>query len=249
MEDSNITSPSKIQEQGDSDSVDIILADFASYLRKLKRNHAYASIHILADYFISIARCFTITISEYAYFLDKYQSSELTDADLSQTDIVTYLKSLIDRLEGVTGTIFNSSDLHLSSKKPLVAEYHPLTEVEEVQRLKQELADYPELSEILDETITSPETVRVETHETRDEVRQTFSRKLPQVSTRSSVGDPDLANILDQLPSSSATNKLEIHEETILRTVESLESFAFGEKVPLFKVLSEQPHVNQSPKN
>ena len=228
MEDPNIPSPRKLQRDGNSDSVDIILADFAAQLHKLKRNHAYASIHILADYFISIARCFTITTSEYEYFLDKYQGSLITEADLSQTEIVIYLKTLIERLEGVTGTTFDSSALHLSSEKPLAVsnqdDLPPQTEVEEVQRLKKELADYPELSEILDETITSPAIVSI-----------------PQKITPPSEGDPDLVNILEQLPPSSPTTQSDIHKETILRAVESLESFSFGEKVPLFKVFND-PH-------
>ena len=245
MEDSNITSSSKAS---DSDSVDIILADFAAYLRKLKRNQAFASIHILADYFISIARCFTVPISEYQYFLDKYHGSEFGDTDLSQTKIVAYLKSLIDRLESVTGIAFNSADLHLSSEPAPEPEACFQTEVEEVQQLKQELADYPELSEILDETLTPSESLRSETRETKKTVLPTFSRPPPLVSRRSSPGDPDLLNILEQLPTSAAVNKLDLQEETILRTVESLESFAFGKKVPLFKVLSDSSNDQQPPK-
>ena len=124
--------------------------------------------------------------------------------------------------------------------------YCCITEVEEVQRLKQELADYPDLSEILDETMTSPETT--ETTEPMKSTKSTFIRRLPPVSKSSSCGDPDLVNILDQLPTSAYTTKSELHEETILRTVESLESFAFGEKVPLFKLLNDQPGSNQSQK-
>jgi len=143
MEYQNVGLPVISPKVDDSDSVDIILADFASYLRKLKRDKAFASIHILADYFISIASCFTITTSEYEYFLDKYRGSELGDTDLSQTTIVIYLKSLIDRLEGVTGIQFNSAELHLSSEPATVTELHFQTEVEEVLRLKQELVITP----------------------------------------------------------------------------------------------------------
>lgn len=248
MEDQKLEVQVSPQSQVDSDSVDIILADFAAYLRKLKRNQAFASIHILADYFISIARCFTVPISEYQYFLDKYYGSEIGDTDLSQTKIVAYLTSLIDRLESVTGIAFNSADLHLSSESAPETKACFETEVEEVQQLKQELADYPELSEILDETLAPSESPRSEMRETTKTVLTTFSRPPPLVSRRSSPGDPDLANILEQLPTSVAADKLDLQEETILRTVESLESFAFGKKVPLFEVLSESPNEKQSPK-
>ena len=86
-----------------NDSFDQLNLDFSKYIRELQRKKAHLSIFLLVDQFISITKIFALSSDEYLYFQNKYRSSELSNKDLTQTEIVMYLKEIIERLEKITG--------------------------------------------------------------------------------------------------------------------------------------------------
>jgi len=134
-----------------NDSFDQLNLDFSKYIRELQRKKAHLSIFLLVDQFISITKIFALSSDEYTYFQTKYRSSELSKKDLTQTEIVMYLKDIIERLEKITGKTFKAAQLKKISSKNWENE----SDFTELQKLKDDISQYPELIEIFKETIVN----------------------------------------------------------------------------------------------
>ena len=90
------------------DSFDQLNLDFSEFIRELQQKKAHLSIFLLVDQFISITKIFGLSSEEYIYYQTKYRSSELSTKDLTQTEIVMYLKDIIERLEKITKKTFKA---------------------------------------------------------------------------------------------------------------------------------------------
>lgn len=135
----------------DEDTVDLIKTDVFQYIRKLEKQKALLSVYLLVDSFLAIAESFSLNPSEYEYYLEKYNTAEISGTDLKKTDIIDYLKNIIFRLEKVTDKTFNVKNLKIyytDAEKEAAEEEL----AEEEAQLREELSEFPELQEILDET-------------------------------------------------------------------------------------------------
>ena len=134
-----------------NDSFDQLNLDFSKYIRELQRKKAHLSIFLLVDQFISITKIFALSSDEYTYFQTKYRSSELSNKDLTQTEIVMYLKEIIERFEKITGKTFKAEQLKKTSSEGWEDE----SDFTELQKLKDDIAQFPDLIEIFKETIVN----------------------------------------------------------------------------------------------
>ncbi len=133
------------------DSFDQLNLDFSKFIRELQRKKAHLSVFLLVDQFISITKIFALSSNEYAYYQKKYRSSELSDKDLTQTEIVMYLKEIIERLEKITGKKFKAEQL----KKTSSEDWENKSDFTELEKLKDDISQYPDLVEIFKETIVN----------------------------------------------------------------------------------------------
>ena len=133
------------------DSFDQLNLDFSKFIRELQRKKAHLSVFLVVDQFISITRIFGVLSEEYIYFQNKYRSSELSDKDLTQTEIVMYLKEIIERLEKITGKTFKAEQL----KKVSSEDWESESDFTELEKLKDDISQYPDLIEIFKETIVN----------------------------------------------------------------------------------------------
>lgn len=134
-----------------NDSFDQLNLDFSKYIRELQRKKAHLSIFLLVDQFISITKIFALSSDEYLYFQNKYRSSELSNKDLTQTEIVMYLKEIIERLEKITGKTFKAEQL----KKISSEGWEDESDFTELQKLKDDISQFPDLIEIFKETVVN----------------------------------------------------------------------------------------------
>lgn len=93
------------------DSLDQILQDLSSYIRKLKKNKQYYSIVRLISQFINLAKNYNLNVSEYEYYLEKYSQEERSSHDLSPQEIDVLLSSYEERLR----TIINYTPLSVEN--------------------------------------------------------------------------------------------------------------------------------------
>ncbi len=133
------------------DSFDQLNLDFSKYIRELQQKKAHLSIFLLVDQFISITKIFGLSSEEYIYFQTKYRSSELSIKDLTQTEIVMYLKEIIERLEKITKKTFKAEQL----KKTSSDDWEDESDFTELQKLKDDISQFPDLIEIFKETIVN----------------------------------------------------------------------------------------------
>jgi len=133
------------------DSFDQLNLDFSKFIRELQQKKAHLSIFLLVDQFISITKIFGLSSDEYTYFQTKYRSSELSSKDLTQTEIVMFLKEIIERLEKTTGKTFKAEQL----KKTASENWEDESDFTELQKLKDDISQYPDLVEIFKETIVN----------------------------------------------------------------------------------------------
>ena len=134
-----------------NDSFDQLNLDFSKYIRELQQKKANLSVFLLVDQFISITKIFALSSDEYTYYQNKYRSSELSSKDLTQTEIVMYLKEIIERLEKITGKTFKAEQLKKTSSEGWEDE----SDFTELQKLKDDIAQFPDLIEIFKETIVN----------------------------------------------------------------------------------------------
>lgn len=133
------------------ESFDQLNLDFSKFIRELQGKKAHLSIFLLVDQFISITKIFALSSDEYFYYQNKYRSSELSSKDLTQTEIVMYLKEIIERLEKITGKTFKAEQL----KKTSAVGWENESDFTELQKLKDDISQYPDLIEIFKETIVN----------------------------------------------------------------------------------------------
>jgi len=133
------------------DSFDQLNLDFSKFIRELQQKKAHLSIFLLVDQFKSITKIFGLSSDEYTYFQTKYRSSELSNKDLTQTEIVMYLKEMIERLEKITGKTFKAEQL----KKTASENWEDESDFTELQKLKDDISQYPDLVDIFKETIVN----------------------------------------------------------------------------------------------
>ncbi|QEE17559.1 hypothetical protein DSAG12_03396 [Promethearchaeum syntrophicum] len=133
------------------DSFDQLNLDFSKFIRELQQKKAHISIFLLVDQFISITKIFGLISDEYSYFQTKYRSSEISSRDLTQTEIVMYLKEMIERLEKITGKTFKAEQL----KKTATENWEDKSDFTELQKLKDDISQYPDLVEIFKETVVN----------------------------------------------------------------------------------------------
>ena len=133
------------------ESFDQLNLDFSKFIRELQGKKAYLSIFLLVDQFISITKIFGLSSDEYFYYQKKYRLSELSSKDLTQTEIVMYLKEMIERLEKITGKTFKAEQL----KKASTEDWENDSDFTDLQKLKDDISQYPELVEIFKETIVN----------------------------------------------------------------------------------------------
>jgi hypothetical protein len=133
------------------DSFDQLNLDFSKFIRELQQKKANLSVFLLVDQFISITKIFALSSDEYTYYQNKYKKSELSRKDLTQTEIVMYLKEIIERLEKITGKTFKAEQLKKISSK----DWENESDFTELQKLKDDISQYPDLIEIFKETIVN----------------------------------------------------------------------------------------------
>ncbi|MHA1561553.1 MAG: hypothetical protein ACTSPA_05455 [Promethearchaeota archaeon] len=134
-----------------NDSFDQLNLDFSKFIRELQQKKAYLSIFLCVDQFISITKIFALSSDEYTYYQNKYRSSVLSNKDLTQTEIVMYLKEIIERLEKITGKTFKAEQLKKTSSEGWEDE----SDFTELQKLKDDISQFPDLIEIFKETIVN----------------------------------------------------------------------------------------------
>jgi hypothetical protein len=134
-----------------NDSFDQLNLDFSKFIRELQQKKANLSVFLLVDQFISITKIFALSSDEYTYYQNKYRSSELSEKDLTQTEIVMYLKEIIERLEKITGKTFKAEQLKKTSSEGWEDE----SDFTELQKLKDDISQFPDLIEIFKETIVN----------------------------------------------------------------------------------------------
>ncbi len=164
-----------------SDSFDQLNIDFSKYIRELQRKKAYLSIFLLVDQFISITKIFGLQSEEYLYFQNKYRSSELSDNDLTQTEIVMYLKDIIERLEKITHKTFKAEQL----KKTSSDDWDDESDFTDIEKLKDDIAQFPDLVEIFKETLLNISESPKDTLNKPPEIKPI--KKSPAISERKSV--------------------------------------------------------------
>ena len=133
------------------ESFDQLNLDFSKFIRELQQKKANLSVFLLVDQFISITKIFALSSDEYTYYQNKYRSSELSSKDLTQTEIVMYLKEIIERLEKITGKTFKAEQLKKTSSEGWEDE----SDFTELQKLKDDISQFPDLIEIFKETIVN----------------------------------------------------------------------------------------------
>lgn len=133
------------------DSFDQLNLDFSKFIRELQRKKAHLSVFLLVDQFRSITKIFALSSNEYTYYQNKYRSSELSQKDLTQTEIVMYLKEIIERLEKITGKTFKAEQL----KKTSSEDWEDESDFTELEKLKDDISQFPDLIEIFKETIVN----------------------------------------------------------------------------------------------
>lgn len=229
------------------DSFERLNLDFSKFLRKLQHNHANLSIFLLVDQFVSITKTFNLPSEEYMYYWNKFQSSKISEKDLTQSEIVIYLKKIIERLEKITKKTFKSELLqNISSKNPKTDH-----DFKDLQKLKEDLIQYPELAEIFKETIenTSESSISEPDKPDKPDLHEKLTPipKLPKnyktnkshqtskkVVEKSKIpkDDPDLMKILSDIDLKSPNEKES--ENKSEKSVISLNEFAFKKKIPYF---------------
>ncbi|MHA2002431.1 MAG: hypothetical protein ACTSVU_10120 [Promethearchaeota archaeon] len=131
------------------ETIDEIHIDFSNYIRQLKQKKAFASIFVIVEYFLAILNSFNLSSDEYVYYLDKYSDAAPCEEDLTRSEILGFLKSLILRIEAITGQKFKSEEMKLSSAE--------IMQKNEEENIRNQVALFPDLAEILEETISEVE--------------------------------------------------------------------------------------------
>ena len=106
----------------DGDSFDKLNQEFSTFLRQRKKEKAFQSIFLLSEAYVAIVKQFNVNADEYLYYLEKFKTSPRSDFDLSQTEIVLYLKGMIERLERIYGKKIDASSLEIISQEHSVRE-------------------------------------------------------------------------------------------------------------------------------
>ncbi|UYP45012.1 hypothetical protein NEF87_001297 [Candidatus Lokiarchaeum ossiferum] len=100
----------------DENSFDKLNQDFSGYLRQLKKEKAHQSIFLLSEAYVAIVKQFNVNADEYLYYLEKFNTSPRSEFDLSKTEIVLYLKGLIEQLERIFNKKIDIDSLRLMSE-------------------------------------------------------------------------------------------------------------------------------------
>lgn len=104
----------------DENSFDKLNQEFSGYLRQLKKEKAYQSIFLLSEAYVAIVKQFNVNADEYLYYLEKFNTSPRSEFDLSKTEIVLYLKGIIERLERIFNKKIDVDSLRLMSDRSSV---------------------------------------------------------------------------------------------------------------------------------
>ncbi len=225
----------------EADSFDKLNQEFSKYLMQLKKEKAFQSIFLLSEAYVAIVKQFHVNADEYLYYLYKWRDSEHSDFDLSQTEIVLYLKSIIERLEGIYNQKIEASSLELLSPEPSHEERADSVPIEENR------SEYPEsrkepvalnesgiVSSVGVEHITLEPASDSEWQEiTLDNTTHTSASQ----PSASSHGDRDLNAILNALDDTSPIEPkkgIHISPSSEYVVVKPLKAFGFEETIPKF---------------
>ena len=253
-----------------SDSFDQLNLDFSKFIRELQRKKAPLSVFLLVDQFISITKIFALSSDEYTYYQNKYRSSELSDKDLTQTEIVMYLKEIIERLEKITGKTFKAEQL----KKTSSEDWENKSDFTELEKLKDDISQYPDLIEIFKETVVNisetsrenlkkpPKVKQIQKSQNNNKPITPQQFQKPQYSQNSQI--PQKSYTITPIPKrsspektddwvewSSETSQINLSEASENKTIEQNDS---NNKKPikddpdLMKILSDFDQKNIGPK-